>query len=529
MTFDPLPIAKKAAALVALAGMMAVAPLAGAAAQTQDTLIVGVEADPASMEAARTMGLHNDRMVLQVFDTLVMLFGDTSELQPGLATSWEISDDGLQYTLALREGVKFHDGTPFNADAVVFTFERMLDENHPYYDDTFPWAGYYFGNVESIEALDDMTVRFTLKKPQSTFLTLLKHVSGGIVSPTAVEKWGDDFRSHPVGTGPFKFVEWEKGQRVVLEANEDYWRGAPKIKRVIFKPVPDPTARLNQLRSGEVHLMVAFPPEFIPEIEEDPNLTLNSETGAHTWWVAFNTTEPPFDDVRVREAVNYAVDKEAIVRDVLYGSASLSGGLVPGSVRWSSPEVEPYPYDPERAKELLAEAGYPDGFETDFLVPESGSGMIAPVGLATVIQAYLSEVGIEANLVTQEWNSYLETYQAGLEDAKAGMAEMSWMRDTNDPALFSPANLNCDPATGFFNVGKYCNEEVDALFEEAIATSDDAKKEELYRKIHEIIAEDAPWLFMFHANQTIASRNEVKGLVANPSFLVRLEEVYFEE
>jgi peptide/nickel transport system substrate-binding protein len=315
---------------------------------------------------------------------------------------------------------------------------------------------------------------------------------------------------------------------VVLEANEDYWRGAPKIKHLIFKPVPDPTARLNQLRSGEVHLMVAFPPEFIPEIEADPDLELNSKTGAHTWWVAFDTAEPPFDDVRVRQAVNYAVDKEAIIKDVLYGAASLSSGLVPSSVRWSSPEIGAYPYDPEKAKALLAEAGYPDGFETDFLVPESGSGMIAPVGLATVIQAYLSQVGIKANIITQEWNSYLETYQAGLPAAKAGMAEMSWMRDTNDPALFSPANLNCDPATGFFNVGKYCNKELDELFQKAIATSDDAEKQELYRQVHKIVHDEAPWLFMFHADQTIASRKELKGVEANPSFLVRLEDAYFE-
>jgi len=501
----------------------------GAAAQDGGTLIVGVEADPASMEAARTMGLHNDRMVLQVFDTLIMLFGDSTELQPGLATDWTISDDGLDYTLTLRQGVSFHDGTPFNAEAVKFTFDRMLDDGHPYYDATFPWAQYYFGNIDAVEVVDDHTVRFTLKEPQATFLTLLKHVSGGIVSPTAVEAHGEDFRNNPVGTGPFAFVEWERGQRVVVEANEDYWRDRPALDRVIFRPVPDPTARLNQLRAGEVHLMVAFPPEFIPEIEDDPELTLHQATGAHTWWTAFNTQAPPFDDVRVRQAVNFAVDKQAIIDDVLYGSATLSNGFAPPGSWAHSDEAMSYGYDPERARELLAEAGYPDGFETDYLVPESGSGMIAPVALATVIQAYLQQVGITANIVTQEWNSYLETYQAGLEEAGAGIAQMSWMRDTNDPALYVPANLACDPATGFFNVGRWCSESFDDLFAQAIATTDREERAGFYRQAHDILAAEAPWLFMFHAKQTIAARNEVAGVETNPSFLVRLETVTLEE
>ena len=487
--------------------------------------IVGFEADATSMEAARALGLHNNRMVLQIFDSLVMFFGDTSELKPGLAVSWNISEDNLEYTFKLREGIKFHDGTDFNAEAVKFTFDRMLKDDHPYHDNIFPFAGFYYGNISSVDVIDNLTVKFVLSAPQATFLTMLVHVSGGIVSPTAVAKQSPDFGDNPVGTGPYKFVLWDRGQRIILEANKDYWAGAPKIATLIFKPVTDPTARLGQLKSGEVDLMVAFPPEFIPAIEADENLVLLQQTGNHTWWVALNTEEPPFNDVRVRQAVNYAIDKKAIIEDVLYGAATLSTSFaLPGTV-WYEPEVTTYPYNPEKAKELLAEAGYPNGFETDFLVPESGSGMIAPVALATVMQAYLADVGVKANIITQEWNSYLNTLQAGLSAAKAGMAEMSWMRDTADPEIYAPFNLACDTALGFFNLGRYCNAAVDKAFEQAKNMTDNKVRVQLYRDAQKIVTEEAPWIFMFHANQTVAARVEVKNVVLNPSFLVRFENI----
>src|SRR2546425_1127073 len=233
-----------------------------------------------------------------------------------------------------------------------------------------------------------------LKEPRASFLAILTAGAASIVSPTAVKKLGVDYALQPVGTGPFRYVAWDRGQRVVLERNAQYWKSPVKVERVIYRPIVEDQARLTELLTGALDLIVGTPPDFVAQLENNPKVTLLKQVGAHVWYLGINNQKKPFDDKRVRQALNYAVNKEAIVRDVLKGTGSMSAGpVLPGT--WGADAgLKPYPYDPERARKLLADAGYPGGFTTSMWVPESGSGMQAPVAMATVMQSNLKAVGV---------------------------------------------------------------------------------------------------------------------------------------
>src|SRR2546425_359293 len=293
---------------------------------------------------------------------------------------------GLRYTFKLRKGISFHDGTPLNAEAVKFSIERQINAEHPFNKlGKYPFANYFFGNVKAVEVVDPSTVEFVLKEPRASFLAILTAGAASIVSPTAVKKLGVDYALQPVGTGPFRYVAWDRGQRVVLERNAQYWKSPVKVERVIYRPIVEDQARLTELLTGALDLIVGTPPDFVAQLENNPKVTLLKQVGAHVWYLGINNQKKPFDDKRVRQALNYAVNKEAIVRDVLKGTGSMSAGpVLPGT--WGADAgLKPYPYDPERARKLLADAGYPGGFTTSMWVPESGSGMQAPVAMATVM------------------------------------------------------------------------------------------------------------------------------------------------
>jgi len=244
-----------------------------------------------------------------------------------------------------------------------------------------------------------------------------------------VKKFGADYPSNPIGTGPFKFVAWERGQKVVLEKNPGYWRGPVKIERVIYRPIVEDQARLTELLTGALDLIVGTPPDYVGQLESSGKVTLLKQVGAHVWYLGINNQKKPFDDKRVRQAMNYAVNKEAIVRDVLKGTGSLSAGPVLPKTWGADTALKPYPYDPERAKKLLGEAGYPSGFTTTLWVPESGSGMQSPVAMSTVIQSNLKAVGINVTLQTMEWGAYL----AKLRTKEQELFALSWMAGNEDP------------------------------------------------------------------------------------------------
>ena len=511
---------------VAALAACAAGPWQAATAQVPpDVLVVGQIAEPKSMDPHVVTAVNDFRILVNVYDGLVRYQSGTLEVEPALAESWEISTDGLTYTFKLRDGVRFHDGTPFNAEAVKFNFDRMLDESHPFHDTgPFPLS-FFFGSIASTDVVDELTVRFTLSEPYGPFLSNLAYPTGLMVSPSAVETHGAEFGRNPSGTGPFLFSVWESNRQVALERNANYWDGAPPLRGVVFRPITDANARVTEMLSGGIDMMVEVPPDNVALFNDDPQFTLHEQAGPHLWFLILNLREPPFDDVRVRQAVNYAIDKQSLVDDVLQGTATVATGPTPAAFSWAYNEsLEPYPHDPDKARALIAEAGYGDGVEITFYVTEGGSGMLDPVPMGTAIQADLAAVGIDAKIETYEWNTFLGRVNPGLE-GKADMAEMAWMTNDPDTLPFLALRTAAMPEDGGFNSGYYSNPAVDALLEDARRSTDQDERARLYREMQEIVYEDAPWAFIASWKQNAVTTDQVSDFQLEPSFLLILRDV----
>lgn len=489
-----------------------------------NVLIVGQIAEPKSLDPHAVTAVNDFRILMNVYDGLVRYQDGTLEVEPALAESWEISDDGTTYTFSLREGVSFHDGSPFNAEAVVFNFERMLNEEHPFHDTgPFPLA-FFFSAVDSVTALDDTTVEFTLNEPYAPFLSNLAYPTGLIVSPAAVEEHGTDFGRKPSGTGPFRFEAWESNARVVVSGNADYWGGAPALEAVVFRPITDANTRVAEMLAGGIDLMVEVPPDALGQFGGDERFSIYEQAGPHLWFLILNTKEGPFADKAMRQAVNYAIDKQALVENVLQGTAEIAAGPTPPAFAWAYNEaLEPYPYDPDKARELIQQAGH-ENAELTFFVTEGGSGMLDPVAMGTAIQADLAEVGLTVNIETYEWNTFLGKVNPGLEGG-ADMAQMAWM--TNDPDTLPYLALRTEawPDNGGFNSGYYSNPQVDELLDQARISTDQAERARLYKEMQTIVHEDAPWAFVANWKQNAVAVEGVQGFALQPSFFLLLHGV----
>lgn len=496
-----------------------------ASAQTPpNALVVGQIAEPKSLDPHAVTAVNDFRILVNVYDGLTRYKDGTLEVEPSLAESWEVSEDGRTYTFKLRSGVSFHDGSPLNAEAVKFNFDRMLDEEHPHHDTgPFPLA-FFFSTVEEVTAVDDLTVEFKLSEPYAPFLSNLAYPTGLIVSPAAVEEHGADFGRNPSGTGAFKFEQWEANSRVVVTRNQDYWDGPPPVEAIIYRPITDANTRMAEMLSGGLDVMVEVPPDGLQQFRGDETFNVHEQAGPHVWFLILNMKEGPFADRKVRQAANYAINKQALVENILQGTAEVAAGPTPPAFAWAyNEELEPYAYDPDRAKELLAEAGY-DGEELTFYVTEGGSGMLDPVAMGTAIQADLEAVGMPTKIETYEWNTFLGEVNPGLE-GKADMAEMAWMTNDPDTLPFLTLRSEAMPDQGGFNSGYYSNEQVDQLLTEARAATDQDRRAELYKQMQEIVHEDAPWVFVANWKQNAVTRAGVEGFKLQPSFFLMLQDV----
>jgi peptide/nickel transport system substrate-binding protein len=495
------------------------------------TIIVGLQAEPTTLDAQQISDYNSHRAAYGVYDTLLRFTDESTEVEPGLAESWDISDDGLVYTLHLRQGITFHDGADFNAEAVKFNLERQIDPNHPFHDTgEFAYAEFTWGAVDTIEVVDDATIRITLTEPFAPFLNHLAMHPAAMVSPAAVEQYGADISINPVGTGPFKFASWTPGVEVILEKNPDYWRGAPNVDQVIYRSIIEDQSRLTELEAGGINFMVNIPPDDLPRLRDDARFTVVDQAGMHTWWVAFNQSKPPFDNPQVRQAINYAVNKQAIVDNLLQGTGVAAVNPLPPVVWSYTDDIQQYAYDPDKAKELLAEAGYPDGFSCSFWVPESGSGMQQPVAMGTAIQADLAAVGIDCQIETFEWGAYLDKVIVPPDQAEYDMFEMSWIGDNGDPDnhLYILLSSQQFPPQGY-NMGFYNNPEVDDLLQEARVSLDRGVRTELYQEAQKLLAEDPPWLIIDHETQIVVMDQKIKNFKLHPTGPFRFENVWIEE
>jgi len=376
--------------------------------------------------------------------------------------------------------------------------------------------------VKAVEVLDDATVRFVLKEARASFLVVMAAAAASMVSPTAALKAGVDFALAPVGTGPFRYGAWTRGQSVVLERNPDYWRGAVKIDRVVHRPIVEDQARLTELLTGTLDLIVGVPADFVAQLEASPKVNLLKQVGAHVWYLGINNTKKPFDDKRVRQALNYAVNKDAIVKDVLKGTGAVSRGPVLPGTWGADPNLPAYPYDPAEARKLLAEAGFPSGFATTLWVPESGSGMQSPVAMAVVMQSNFRAVGVNVTLQTMEWGAYI----AKLRTREQELFALSWAAGSEDPDMVLYPLLHSSQWTpNGPNRAMYKNPKFDALLTEARQVTDQTKRAALYREAQRLLVEDAPWVFVDHEVQIAATSKRVQGFKLHPSFDLRVETV----
>ncbi len=510
--------------MAAIAGFaMALAATSAPAQTPSDVLIVGQIAEPKSLDPAAVTAVNDFRILVNLYEGLTRYKPGTLEVEPGLAESWEINDDGTQYTFKLRPGITFHDGTEFNAEAVKFNFDRMLDENHPQHDTgPFPLA-FFFGSVKETEAVDPMTVRFTLNAPYAPFLSNLAYPTGLIVSPEAVKAKGKEFGRNPVGTGPFKFGEWKSNERVVVTRNDDYWGDKAGTEAVVFRPITDANTRVAEMLAGGIDLMVEVPPTSLSQFDGD-GFTVAEQAGPHVWFLILNAKEGPFADKRVRQAANYAINKEAIVNDVLEGTADVAAGPTPPAFAWAyNDALKAYPHDPDKARALLKEAGA-EGAKLTFFVTEGGSGMLDPVAMGTAIQADLAAVGLDVDIKTYEWNTFLGEVNPGLE-GKADMAEMAWMTNDPDTLPYLALRSGAWPDKGGFNSGYYSNPEVDRLLEAARTATDQDERARLYKEMQVIVQEDAPWVFVANWKQNAVTSDRVENFNLEPSFLLQLQDV----
>jgi len=491
------------------------------------TIVVGLQAEPTALDPAQVSDYNSSRATMEMYDSLLRFKDGSTELEAGLAETYNISDDGLAYTLNLRKNVKFHDGTPFNADAVIFNIERQIDDKHPYHDTgTFGYAEFTFGKVAKVEKKDDYTVVLTLKEKYAPFLANLAMHAAAMVSPEAIKKYGKDIAKNPVGTGPFKFVSWNPGVEIVVEKNPDYWRGAPKVDRIVYRPVLEDQTRLTELEAGSLDFIVNIPPDEVGRLKQDQRFTVADQPGMHIWYLVMNTQKPPFNDVRVRQAANHAVNRKAIVDNILKGTGVLAENYIP-PVLWSyDTSVKAYDYDPEKAKALLQQAGVKLPLKVDFWVPSSGSGMQQPTAMAAAIQADLQKVGIEANIQTFEWGTYLDKVFAKNPADVAPLHEMSWVGDNGDPDNFLYI-LNSGlqwPGNGF-NEAFLKDDALDKILVEAQQSNDRAKRSQLYQQAQKMVMADAPWVPIDHETQIVAMNKKITGFVLHPTGVFRFDNV----
>lgn len=453
--------------------------------ETPISVTMATPVDPESLDPAYDTMRQSISIMTQVYDRLVWR-DESGALVSGLASSWEFVDD-TTLEMSLREGVLFHNGEVLTADDVVFTFDRLLDE-----DDPLPLSSYVIGSISTVERVDDYTVRITTPTPRALVIAEIARIA--IVSEKAVTEAGDSYGSNPIGTGPYRFVDWDKNEKIVFRAFADHWRGRPEVDEVVFKIIPDEFARFASLTAGEVDVICELPPERIAQVEDDPTVKLSTVQSARNMFVGMNTWEPPFDDVRVRQAMNHAVDVELIVDTVLGGHGFPNQSVCAQTVAGYDPNLDGYEYDPERARELLAEAGYPEGLEVNFWGPNGK--YLKDKEIQEAIGAQLAEVGVKVNHIMPEWAEYWGTYKPGECD---GLQFLGTGNSLLDCDMTMTYRLYSKTAGQYFNSPR-----LDALIEEEQRELDPERRMEIFEEIQQYIRDQAAWIFLYDKESVCA-------------------------
>lgn len=483
------------------------------------TLIVGTGADPAGgLDPESVMNNESAFIMATIFNRLVEYAPGTVEIVPGLAESWDVSDDGLVYTFHIRQGVTFHDGTVFDANALKLVFDRLLDPTFPnYYANRKGIDSYVPGtleaNVASYTVVDDYTFKLTLSHPYAPLLQDLAMVWFGIVSPESVNTYGAEVYKHPVGTGPFEFVEWVPNDHVTVKANPNYWRGKPKVDEIIFKQIPESSVRTMMMQAGQIDIMMNVSPENIAVLDNDPNVDVYRLTALLVNYIGIPRMVTPFNDIRVRQALNYAVNKQELSQYLYQGLAvPMRSPMPPGMPGYKDLEPD-YAYNPDKAKDLLTEAGFPNGFDCN-MYTYANPRSYNPAGgkLATALQGYWKKVGIDVHITQLEWGSYLRTTRDP--DFTDGMDLRGWTADCGDPDNFlyylyyGKASSIPKAMTG--------RPDVDALIEQERVSADPAERANLIDQVLQKIWNDAGDVWLTNGVLVRATTSKVHGFQLDP-------------
>lgn len=533
-------LAMKAVWMAAVAGAAVLAGAGFAPAQAAPkTLVYCAEGSPENFNPMLNTTGTTFNALLPIYNRLVEFRLGSTEIDPGLAEKWDISPDGMTYTFHLRHGVKwqsnkdFKPTRDFNADDVIFSFDRQWKDDNPYHK--VSGGGYdYFGDMnfgkllKSIDKVDDYTVKFVLAEPQAPFLADLAMDFASIQSKEyadALLKAGtpEQIDQVPIGTGPFEFVTYVKDSTIRYRAFPGYWGKKPHLANLVFSIVKDPAVRLAKLQSNECQIAVYPNLADLPVIKKDPNLKLDSQPGLNIGYLAFNNQKAPFTDKRVRQALNMAIDKKAILEAVYQGAGVVAKNLIPPTMWSYNNNIKDWPYDPAKAKALLAEAGFPNGFEaTLWAMPVTRPYNPDGKRMAEMMQADLAKVGVTAKIVSYEWGEYRKRAQNGEHD----MAQFGWTGDNGDPDNFFVPLAGCAAARpGGGGVSKWCNQDFEALIQKAVSTPDQAQRAKLYEQAQVIMHDEAPFVFVAHSVVYLPMRKNVEGFKMSPFGRYQFDDV----
>ncbi|MBN1993165.1 MAG: ABC transporter substrate-binding protein [Anaerolineae bacterium] len=519
------------------------------------TFIFGRGGDSVQLDPAIVTDGESFRVTGQCLEPLYQYEPGSTKPIPALATKCTANENSTEWTCALRQGVKFHDGTPFNADAVLFNFDRWKFTDNPYHfaSQVFEYYEYmWFGFdddsiISSVEKVDDYTVKFVLKEPLAPFLANLAMDIFAISSPAAIEKYGENYglpEAGCVGTGPFKFVEWVEGDHITVAANKDYWGGPPTIDEIVFRVIPDDSARFLALKSGDIHGLEQATAEDIAAAEADPNLYVKARPALNTAYLAFHYKIKELQDPNVRKAIAHAINRQGLTKNFFGAYGEVATNFLPPLV-WGHNEAIPgWTYDPELSKKLLADAGYPDGLSEvtiaeDIMdaegnvVYKAGDKMPlklyylpitrfyhpSPKEIGEAQAADLTRAGINVQLeLAGDWPTYLGLRRNGL---LVGLYQLGWGGDNGDPDNFlnyffgglssADAVKEPDPREGF-----YANQEVARLLYQAAINPDQAERQAIYEKVEQLLYDDTARLWMAHNNTPLLFSKKISGYVPQP-------------
>ena len=499
-------------------------------AQGATTLVYCSEASPAGFDPSQyTSGTDFDASAETVFNRLTQFKRGGTEVEPGLATSWDVSKDGLTYTFHLREGVKFHTTdffTPtrdFNADDVLFTFNRLLDAQNPFRK-AYPSESPYFTDmglnttIKSVEKLDEHSVRFNLNTVDASFVQNLAMSFASVQSAEYAaqllkEGKAEQINQQPVGTGPFVFKRYQKDSQIRYVANKQYWKPEDvKLDNLVFAITPDAAARLQKLKAGECQVSGYPRPADIEVMKQDPNLRVLQQAGFNLGFLAYNVTHPPLDQLKVRQALDMAIDKPAIIKAVYQGAGQLAQNALPPA-QWSyDPNIQDAPYDPTKARLLLKEAGVAPGTTINLwaMTVQRASNPNARMS-AQMIQQDWAKVGIKANIVSYEWGEYIKRAKNGEHDAMI----YGWTGDNGDPDNWLGVLYSCAAVKGS-NYAKWCNPAYDKLVQQAKVSSDREQRIKWYQQAQKILKEQVPITPIANSTVFQPMRKQVRDFKISP-------------